>query len=111
MRLSSVPIRALTSAPTKNVSAHVGGELCAARFTDSDSVATFVADAQKVSQTTYQWRLLGLGLRDAAELRATLGSAARTAGYGPTFSIVEANQSRSCSNTCIAEPIITWMSR
>ena len=61
----------------KKLSAHVGGELRAARFTDSDSVATFVADAQKVSQTTYQWRLLGLGLRDAAELRATLGSAAR----------------------------------
>lgn len=61
----------------KKLLAHVAGELRAARFTDSDSVATFVADAQKVSQTTYQWRLLGLGLRDAVELRATLGFAAR----------------------------------
>ncbi len=61
----------------KKLVAHVAGELRAARFTDSDSVATFVADAQNISQTTYQWRLLGLGLRDTAELRNTLTFAAR----------------------------------
>jgi hypothetical protein len=61
----------------KKLVAHVAGELRAARFTDSESVAKFVADAQKISQTTYQWRLLGLGLRDVAELRDRLAFAAR----------------------------------
>jgi Acetyltransferase (GNAT) domain len=61
----------------KKLLTHVAGELRTARFTDGNSVAAFVADAQKVSQTTYQWRLLGLGLRDAVELRATLAFAAR----------------------------------
>lgn len=61
----------------KKLAEHVDGELRTARFTELAEVAEFVADAQRISRTTYQWRLLGLGLRDAAGLSATLGFAAR----------------------------------
>lgn len=61
----------------KKLMEHVSGELRTARFTEMADVAQFVADAQKISRATYQWRLLGLGLRNAAGLTATLVFAAR----------------------------------
>jgi Acetyltransferase (GNAT) domain len=61
----------------KKLAQHVCGDLRTVRFSNPPDVDRFVADAQKISRTTYQWRLLGLGLRDAAALRATVGFAAR----------------------------------
>jgi hypothetical protein len=55
----------------------VSGDLRVRRFTDIDSVPDFVADAGKISEKTYQWRLLGLGLRDAEALSAELAFAAQ----------------------------------
>lgn len=46
-------------------------------FETVESVERFVADAQAISKKTYQWSLLGLGLRDANGLRASLTAAAR----------------------------------
>ena len=61
----------------KKLVEYIGGEMRTQRFTAIDGVAGFLADAQKISRTTYQWRLLGLGLRDADDLRAKLSLAAR----------------------------------
>ncbi len=61
----------------KKLAQHVSGDLRAVRFSDAEDVDRFVIDAQKISRTTYQWRLLGLGLRDAEGLKSTLGFAAR----------------------------------
>ncbi|HEY1299978.1 MAG TPA: GNAT family N-acetyltransferase [Stellaceae bacterium] len=56
---------------------HVEGDLRLVRFSAASEIAEFVSDARKISQKTYQWRLLGLGLRDAAALEDSLGFAAR----------------------------------
>lgn len=61
----------------KRLLAHVSGELRTARYTEISGIEEFITAAQKISQTTYQWRLLGLGLRDRAELRGALTRAAR----------------------------------
>jgi hypothetical protein len=41
-------------------------------FDTEESIERFVADAQAISRKTYQWNLLGLGLRDGDALRASL---------------------------------------
>lgn len=61
----------------KRLLAHVCGELRTARYAEIGGIEEFITAAQKISQTTYQWRLLGLGLRDRAELRGALTRAAR----------------------------------
>lgn len=45
-------------------------------YTSSEQVDEFLRHGSAVSRLTYQWRLLGLGLRDDAETRATLMLAA-----------------------------------
>jgi hypothetical protein len=47
------------------------------RFDRENSVPRFVADAMAISRKTYQWNLLGLGLRDADALAKELVLAAR----------------------------------
>jgi hypothetical protein len=61
----------------KKLLEHVAGDMRTERFTEEAEVPRFVADARRISQTTYQWRLLGLGLRDAERVHATLARAAR----------------------------------
>jgi hypothetical protein len=46
------------------------------RFTMSKDIPEFIAHAQSISQKTYQWHLLGLGLRDAEALAGRLNLAA-----------------------------------
>ncbi len=53
------------------------GEVRCDCFQTEDSIDRFVADAQVISRKTYQWNLLGLGLRDADALRASLRFAAQ----------------------------------
>jgi hypothetical protein len=55
---------------------HLDGAVRARRFVSREDVPEFVAAAQAISRKTYQWRLLGLGLRDAASLTARLTRAA-----------------------------------
>lgn len=50
----------------------MGGEVRCECFETEQSIDRFVADAQAISRKTYQWNLLGLGLRDADALRASL---------------------------------------
>lgn len=58
---------------------HLDGALRVRRFADREDVAAFVGAAQAISQKTYQWNLLKLGLRDGAALTARLDFAA---GHG-----------------------------
>ncbi len=60
----------------KKLIEHLDGGFAVRCFTQPAEVAGFVADATRVSQKTYQWNLLGLGLRDAAALSERLGFAA-----------------------------------
>lgn len=60
----------------RRLAEHLGGALQARRFAQAHEVAEFVAAAQQISRKTYQWKLLGLGLRDAAALTARLRDAA-----------------------------------
>lgn len=53
-------------------------------FETEESIDRFVADAVTVSRKTYQWNLLGLGLRDAEALTATLKFSARN-GWARSF--------------------------
>jgi hypothetical protein len=53
------------------------GEVRCECFHTEDSIDRFVADAQAISRKTYQWNLLGLGLRDGNALRASLRFAAQ----------------------------------
>ena len=55
---------------------HVGGAMRVRCFAERRDVADFVAAAQAISQKTYQWKLLKLGLRDADGLAARLMLAA-----------------------------------
>jgi hypothetical protein len=55
---------------------HLGAAVRVRRFVTKDEVGDFVAAAQAISQKTYQWNLLGLGLRDTASLTARLNLAA-----------------------------------
>jgi GNAT acetyltransferase-like protein len=55
----------------------MGGDVRCECFESVESVDRFVSDAVAVSRKTYQWNLLGLGLRDADGLRGTLTHAAR----------------------------------
>jgi hypothetical protein len=59
----------------------MNGDLQCRCFESEADVAQFVADAQTVSRKTYQWNLLGLGLRDAEGLAASLRHAARTSTF------------------------------
>lgn len=45
--------------------------------TSGDAIDRFVDDAVEVSKKTYQWTLLGLGLRDAAGLKQTMHTLAK----------------------------------
>jgi hypothetical protein len=60
----------------KKLVEHVDGALRARCFAGRGDVAEFVAAAQAISQKTYQWNLLDLGLRDAGSLTARLDLAA-----------------------------------
>jgi hypothetical protein len=55
----------------------MGGDVRCECFESVESVDRFVSDAVTVSRKTYQWNLLGLGLRDADGLRKTLRHGAR----------------------------------
>ena len=61
----------------KKLLKEVSGDLRVVCFTDIDRIPDFIVDAQNISRKTYQWRLLGLGFRDAAGLQARLNFAAR----------------------------------
>lgn len=54
-----------------------GDKLRLERVTQEDEVDSFVKNAVVVSQKTYQWHLLGLGLRDPERLKAELKFLAR----------------------------------
>jgi hypothetical protein len=57
---------------------HIGAaRVYARRFTTEEEVPEFIAQAQAISRRTYQWNLLGLGLRDADALAKRLRIAAR----------------------------------
>jgi hypothetical protein len=56
---------------------YLGGDFDIRCFTGDSEVGQFVVDARRVSQKSYQWRLLGLGLRDPDSLSKTLTRAAR----------------------------------
>jgi hypothetical protein len=60
----------------KKLSEQLDGAIEIRRFSDPAEVAGFLAAARAVSQKTYQWNLLKLGLRDAAALTAQLTLAA-----------------------------------
>jgi hypothetical protein len=60
----------------RKLSEHVCGAVRARRFATREDVPEFMAGAQAISQKTYQWKLLGLGLRDAQSLSAWLNLAA-----------------------------------
>ena len=55
---------------------HLDGDVRVECATTAEDVARFVSDATAVSRKSYQWHLLGLGLRDAQALTATLTAAA-----------------------------------
>jgi len=56
---------------------HLTGKLRLVRCTDLDQIPDFVRRAVAISKKTYQWHLLGLGLRKADELEKTLVAMAR----------------------------------
>jgi hypothetical protein len=60
----------------KKLVEQLDGGLTVRCFTRPVDVARFLADAAQVSRKTYQWNLLGLGLRDQAALGERLGFAA-----------------------------------
>lgn len=60
----------------RKLSEHLGGAVRARRFASREDVPEFVASAQAISRKTYQWKLLGLGLRDTASLTVRLTLAA-----------------------------------
>ncbi len=53
-----------------------GAEPCFVRFTRADQVEEFVRLAHQVSRKTYQWQMLGLGLRDIETLANQMSFAA-----------------------------------
>jgi CelD/BcsL family acetyltransferase involved in cellulose biosynthesis len=60
----------------KKLAEHVGGQLEARCFQTPAELDRFLADSVAVSRKTYQWNLLGLGLRDREALEARLRFAA-----------------------------------
>jgi CelD/BcsL family acetyltransferase involved in cellulose biosynthesis len=60
----------------KKLAERLDGRLVLRDFTTPDQVDAYLADAVRISQKTYQWNLLGLGLRDRDALRARLRFAA-----------------------------------
>jgi hypothetical protein len=60
--------RADLRATRKRFAAHVGGEWRVRCFRSQADVPAFVADATGVSRKTYQYRLLGSGLREGEDL-------------------------------------------
>lgn len=58
------------------LSEHVGGALETRCFTRPEEVEHYLADAVRISQKTYQWNLLGLGLRDQQALAERLSFSA-----------------------------------
>ncbi len=61
----------------KKLYKHLPEKVKLVRCTDIDQVSDFVSRAVAISQKTYQWHLLGLGLRKPDELRETLTAMAR----------------------------------
>jgi hypothetical protein len=59
----------------------MGGDVRCVCFETEADVDKFVPDAQLVSQKTYQWNLLGLGLRDTPATRSGLRHAARNGWF------------------------------
>ena len=57
-----------------------GDEFSVRRFESRDDVAPFLRDATEISRKTYQWHLLGLGMRDTAG-RAAKYTYAATNGW------------------------------
>ena len=53
------------------------GKLRLDKMTEETEVDSFVENAVRVSKTTYQWHLLGMGLRDASAVKAELRFLAR----------------------------------
>lgn len=60
----------------RKLAEHVAGAVRTRRFEYPAEVPDFVAAAQAISRKTYQWNLLGLGLRDDKALAARLRLAA-----------------------------------
>jgi CelD/BcsL family acetyltransferase involved in cellulose biosynthesis len=56
---------------------HLTGNLRLLRCSDIDQIPDFVRRAVAISKKTYQWHLLGLGLRKPDELERTLAAMAR----------------------------------
>ncbi len=56
---------------------HTGGTVRLLRFSDQGEIGEFVRRAVAISRKTYQWHLLGLGLRDADALRQSLTAMAQ----------------------------------
>jgi len=56
---------------------HLTGNLRLVRYDRTDQISEFVGRAVAISKKTYQWHLLGLGLRKADQLEQTLVAMAR----------------------------------
>lgn len=56
----------------RNLSKDMEEKVRLERFSDASGVERFVADATRISRKTYQWNLLGLGLRDSEGLARQL---------------------------------------
>ena len=69
---------------TRRLSRDMDGDVHCECFELPDAVDRFVTDATAISRKTYQWNLLGLGLRDAEGLTTTLRFAA-TRGWMRCF--------------------------
>jgi len=60
----------------RKLTKEMNGEVEARGFKSVDDVAAFLLDGSAISRKTYQWNLLGLGLRDCPSTRARLAMAA-----------------------------------
>jgi CelD/BcsL family acetyltransferase involved in cellulose biosynthesis len=56
---------------------HLNGDVSLVKYTDAEEASSFVERAVEISRKTYQWHLLGLGLRQSDVLRRTLIAMAR----------------------------------
>lgn len=65
----------------KKFLARSGEDFSVRRFESEDDVAPFLRDAVSISKKTYQWHLLGLGMRDVAGRNAKYTYAARNGWF------------------------------
>jgi hypothetical protein len=65
----------------KKFLAKAGDEFSVRRFESTDDVSPFVRHATTISKKTYQWHLLGLGMRDVASRNAKYTYAAKNGWF------------------------------